>query len=414
MPWDSKIIYITPRLSECTRIHKACEDKDFHSPSLSRGDGNKSVDFLDLIKKGENIASTHVLFSKITDEMVEQIKNNNYILILDEVMDVVTRINIYDDTKKTDEEKSKLMKEDIKGLLDSGTIRINEDYSVEWVNNDIILNKYSTIKNLANRGLLYMVDDDLVVWTFPIEVFREGIFEKIFILTYMFDYQIQAYYYKFFGLQFQKYFVKKTDEFGYEIYDWNESYEYDVNWRKSIADKVHICDNYKLNKIGAYYEDAVGRVQCYALSKNWYRKASKDTIDLLNRNMSNYFKNLTKSKTTQRMWTCFKQYKRDFKSNKELSRKSWVELNARAINEFGDRDVLIYPINRYLNPFYERFFAKKNIKIDNDSYALSEFIQWTFRSAIRNGKDIWIYIPSQRMREMFENWLGGENLYEPK
>ena len=54
------------------------------------------------------------------------------------------------------------------------------------------------------------------------------------------------------------------------------------------------------------------------------------------------------------------------------------------------------------------FFIKRGTNIDQDRYALSEMIQWIFRSAIRKGKPIDIYIPSQRMRELFKKWLGGE------
>lgn len=43
-------------------------------------------------------------------------------------------------------------------------------------------------------------------------------------------------------------------------------------------------------------------------------------------------------------------------------------------------------------------------------YALSILIQWVFRSAIRNGKKIKIYIPSERMRYLLKEWI--QNLYE--
>jgi len=32
-------------------------------------------------------------------------------------------------------------------------------------------------------------------------------------------------------------------------------------------------------------------------------------------------------------------------------------------------------------------------------------IQWIWRSAIRDGKEIWVYIPSRRMRELLKKWL---------
>ena len=43
--------------------------------------------------------------------------------------------------------------------------------------------------------------------------------------------------------------------------------------------------------------------------------------------------------------------------------------------------------------------------LDVDKLALSEMIQWIWRSAIRDGKEIWIYIPSSRMRGLLEDWI---------
>lgn len=43
--------------------------------------------------------------------------------------------------------------------------------------------------------------------------------------------------------------------------------------------------------------------------------------------------------------------------------------------------------------------------VDEDAYALSEMLQWIWRSSIRDGKPINIYIPSKRMRTLLMNWL---------
>ena len=37
--------------------------------------------------------------------------------------------------------------------------------------------------------------------------------------------------------------------------------------------------------------------------------------------------------------------------------------------------------------------------------ALGALLQWAWRSQIRNGKPIDIYIPSERMRELLNNWI---------
>ena len=53
----------------------------------------------------------------------------------------------------------------------------------------------------------------------------------------------------------------------------------------------------------------------------------------------------------------------------------------------------------------KQFFIDKGVTIDEDTWALSELLQWIFRSAIREHKKINIYIPSERMRNLFLEWL---------
>ena len=53
----------------------------------------------------------------------------------------------------------------------------------------------------------------------------------------------------------------------------------------------------------------------------------------------------------------------------------------------------------------KQFFIDKNVTIDEDTWALSELLQWIFRSAIREHKEINIYIPSERMRSLLLEWL---------
>ena len=45
-----------------------------------------------------------------------------------------------------------------------------------------------------------------------------------------------------------------------------------------------------------------------------------------------------------------------------------------------------------------------------DKFALSELVQFVYRSAIRNGKPIDVYIPSKRMRDLFLEWLKKPNI----
>ena len=95
LPDNVHVIYITPFLSETDRIRINCPTKDFQQPSKKRGEGSKMTDLISLIEAEENIASTHALFKAIDDDLISLLKERNYILILDEVMNVVERIDIY-------------------------------------------------------------------------------------------------------------------------------------------------------------------------------------------------------------------------------------------------------------------------------------------------------------------------------
>ena len=103
------------------------------------------------------------------------------------------------------------------------------------------------------------------------------------------------------------------------------------------------------------------------------------------------------------MWTTFKDYKHKLKG-KGYSNQ-FVSCNCRSTNEYIDCYNLAYCVNIYLHPAVTQFFRQRNIQIDEDLYALSEMIQWIWRSRIRKGENINIYIPSIRMRNLLNAWL---------
>ena len=62
------------------------------------------------------------------------------------------------------------------------------------------------------------------------------------------------------------------------------------------------------------------------------------------------------------------------------------------------------PRQKRLNLF-KLLQKKKGVNIDEETWALSELIQWLFRSAIREENEINIYIPSKRIRSLLQEWL---------
>jgi hypothetical protein len=51
------------------------------------------------------------------------------------------------------------------------------------------------------------------------------------------------------------------------------------------------------------------------------------------------------------------------------------------------------------------YFEERGIAVNDDVYALSEMIQWIWRSGIRQGDPITVFVPSDRMRRLLRLWL---------
>lgn len=94
---------------------------------------------------------------------------------------------------------------------------------------------------------------------------------------------------------------------------------------------------------------------------------------------------------------------------------TFVPSNAKATNKLVTRTKLMYGLNKFLRPSVVALLRNRGFDVDEDQWALSELVQWIWRSAIRIGKPIQILILSKRMRDLFLAWLGvDENFYRVK
>jgi hypothetical protein len=91
--------------------------------------------------------------------------------------------------------------------------------------------------------------------------------------------------------------------------------------------------------------------------------------------------------------------------NEQNRFRQFVPCNVRATNDYNDRTVLMYILNFYTLPEHKEYFQSHGIQLDEDRIALNALIQWIWRSAIRNGKPIYLFIPSSRMRRLLCEWL---------
>ena len=369
---EDNFIFITPYLDEIKRIKESTKAKNkMYEPSYNRGK-TKKAEFHNLLSQGKNICSTHALFKRADDITRLSLKANNYILVLDEVMDVVEEMNF--------------TKNDMDLLLNENLAYIEDDF-LKWNKDKEDYNgRYNDIKNMALNNNLICIGDKLIFWNFPIDIFTY--FKEVYILTYMFDCQIQRYYYDFHNVEYKKYQVDDN----YKIVDYTD--ELHNERKKKLIPLINIYDNEKYNSVGD---------NKYALSKTWFEKYEDNLVKTLGKNVYNYFNNTNDSTNKDRLWTTFKDYKTNLQGRGYTKR--FISMNIRATNDYKDTFKLAYCCNRYIRPNIKTFFSKRNISVNEDDFALSEMLQWIWRSRIRQNQPIEIYIPSSRMRRLLHEYL---------
>ena len=122
----------------------------------------------------------------------------------------------------------------------------------------------------------------------------------------------------------------------------------------------------------------------YDYSKKWITENIKFTKNKL----YNYYNNKYKGYSEDIGWTTYRSL---FES---LKGKGYT----KGFNKDG-RKYLAY----FRNDFYS--VHDNRHELTDDQYALANLLQFIWRSAIRDGKHITVYIPSRRMRELLIDWI---------
>lgn len=364
-----RFLYITPYLNEVERICEQCDFDQSYSDHMS-----KSAELKLHMRRGKNIAATHSLFYLMDEEALDLVRSRGYSLIIDESIQVAEKLNI---TNKDF------------GLIVDQFTEESDGGMLRWKDSDYD-GRFSDYKEIADSGSLYRLDNALLNIMNP-DLLRA--FDEVYMLTYLFDGQYQKAYLEFFGFDYKTVGVEH-DADGYFFSDVPDSPP-----PIDYSELIHIVDNDKMNQVGN---------KPYALSKNWFRKRGYDHTDIkaLRSGMRQFFRGIQNGDARTRLWTCFKDDSGkliDTRSGR--FRNNFLQVSARATNEYKERTDIAYMVNRFIDPNLMKFFAQKDIQMDSDIFALSEMLQWIWRSAIRDGKPINLYIPSKRMRDLLTSWI---------
>lgn len=394
---NQNFLYITPLLDECHRVSGTTYDEDdnlkrplitteddtsvhydyledaplkdrrFKHPSYKGGNKAESLQYL--IKNKENVVSTHQLFMNLTPTMLEDAKD--YVLVIDETIQVY---DVYAEYTATE----------LEALFRLGWIKIDENDNVtlrfqreNFGDNggDPTGTKYENLATMCDLGQLLYVDQKLIVWELSIDTLKA--FKEVWIATYMFEGSQMSAYLKSYGVNYE------LIRFG--------------NKPSQIKHLVNISDDAFINEIGT---------KKTALSSSQFRINKKVLCEQLSKNLDNYFRNKAKAKKGDRLWTSFKDGQTAIAGSRY--KDEWLAFNTKATNEYREKTNLAYLLNLFPNPMVVKASAMKGFPVNEDIFALSEMVQWVWRSAIREGNPINIYVPSSRMRKLLNDWLNDE------
>lgn len=389
-----RFIYITPLLDELKRIRDACPALDFKEPQ--QVDGSKLKHFNELIERGENICATHALFNMADRRTRERLIESNYVLIIDEAVEAVKEFPIHRD--------------DIRALYEARMVYVDAQQRLRWNHErypDYQGTYFDEIRALCDNGALVQVDDEFWVWEFPIEFLT--LFPRVYIMSYLFEGSLLSSYLKANGMAYTRKMTLEGPS-GYELAEIDPEVE-----RQRLAKLrplITVIEDERLNAVGT----PVGREN--PLSTTWFemdakRKDSKGVKGFKTKKLQqatyNFFRNHVRGKTADNMWACVKEWKSKLTGNGYGS--GWTPCNLRATNKYENKKYLAYLSNTFMRPRLLQYFKSCGTTPDEDLYALSQLVQWVWRSQIRKKEPqpIVVFIPSQRMRKLFLDWLEGRS-----
>lgn len=383
---QNKYLYVSPMLTEVEeRIPTACQSLEFTYPCTEEYK-TKGQHLFKLLEEGCNVSFTHSLFTDLTKQHLALIRKHEYVLIVDEE---VAFIEPY---------KGNYSRDDIVSLEKAGHIRVEEDNlgRVVWQwydDNEMNDTAYSKLKRMSDLGMLYCAKRDrkIMVVHLPIELVQSS--RRVILLTYLFKGSVME---SFMDLK------------GIEI----------VPFKEVVPPKTTKDVLTKAKSLITFIDTTTTKaVSNLSMSSTWYSKnaTTADLEKVSNAIFSVYRKFGDKESfifTAPKSLADY-QYVKDEKLKRNIIHKKmpkdvdWIYCGTKATNMWSHKSIAVHAYNRYVNTAIKAYLQDYGTPPDDDMFALSEMVQWIFRTCIRNDEPLQLCILNNRMKGLLCNWLNG-------
>ena len=417
------VLILVERQSEVDRIKDALgadivsvreefEDEDTEHSSCS---GALEV----LADTGKHLVSTHQLMRYWSDRFLRSVKVQGYELIIDEALTGILQVD-------------EVPHSDISLFLESDSLRIKENSKPERIvaglqdeDGHCLPTKYRQLERRVRNKTVYLYTQRndagkphyRLIETLRLDIWDS--FRKIWVLTYKFSGSLLKYYLDLHKIEFETISIVEDE---YADYIDPQGHKY--------RDLIKIY-NGRYNDFDRYETDRRAVRDGLTVSWSERKQGGRARREKTRRNIRNYFQTAkrTNGATLETFaWTYHKKFLNDVYSNELGSKKNtyaywdtnkrkgltekecravtWLPQNLRGTNDFMHKTHMAYCSNTYMDGTLKRFLSNNGVSVDEETFALNQMIQWLWRGCIRNGEPMDVYIPSRRMRNMLEKWLG--------
>ena len=371
---NKRFLIVVPTLSEVERILKGTDSGRFQSPSGETG--TKSQDLERLIRSGVSIVTTHKLFNESANVALEG-GLKDFHVVVDEVPDVILKARSV----------SKVAFEKL--YLETGYCIVGSDGQIRTT--DKGRNELQTLRGviddkLANEILtdqLFYAGGSALVSTLSMHLFQRSL--SITVLTFLSEGSIFLRYLERSNVTFNRYRNTNAHE----------------EFRKIAKDLVKIETINAIEKISFNY----GKQSKYRVSSKEAKCVSNALKNLKQRYLNSVDEENILITCAKDQWYNKNNKPAAFsKGSRMFNKTNWIPNTTRGTNRYDNCSHLVYLYDQFANPAILRWLDASD-KHFQDQYALAELIQWVWRSRVRRGEPVTVYLPSKRMRKIFVDWL---------
>ncbi|WP_433989101.1 hypothetical protein SuNHUV7_32880 (plasmid) [Pseudoseohaeicola sp. NH-UV-7] len=386
----NKFLIVTPYLDEVQRIVRdAPQGVCIETPSDDKMSKLESI--RELLSKGANIATTHALYVNLA-EVARNGLLAGYEIIIDEVPNP---IEVTEGVSAADFKDVLLRDEYVTVDETTGQVRLTMKWQllVKGGATGFFRNVYQDA--LANR-LFTDEEGNLFVLAVPTDLLTAG--TSLTILTYLAEGSlIKAYLER----------CKLT----YTLNTW----EGEAEWRKKARSLItievfNVPSDIKLSHAkqtarkqsndGQRISDAIKKL----FQRKWSGVAKENTV--LTCAAVNWFADGSLSRQKAGPWASrsFGKWAQEDGVWQVMNGINWLANTTRGSNRYIHCSHAIYLYDQHPKPQIKAYLGRSD-QAFSDAFALTELVQWLWRTRVRAGLPITVAIPSERMRYLLTNWL---------